>query len=139
MHEINIAVLGATGVGKSFFIQRSFDVYNAPLLAVTSRKMSIDGSIYTVRLIEMPFEDLEVEEDNTISWPDTLDDVHMPQIDGVLTLYDVMDKDSLSEVPEFLSEYSYLLRRVHLFLPKLPLRASRFAVRSDRLALTTVY
>ncbi|KAK3080285.1 hypothetical protein LTS18_002646, partial [Coniosporium uncinatum] len=102
MHEINIAVLGATGVGKSYFIQRSFDVYNTPLLAVTSRKMSIDGSIYTVRLLEIPFEDLEVEEDNCISWPDTLDDMHMPQIDGVLTLYDVMDKDSLSEVPEFL-------------------------------------
>ncbi|KAF1991343.1 ras GEF [Aulographum hederae CBS 113979] len=103
MHEINIAIIGATGVGKSCFVQRSFDVYNTPFSAVTSRKMSIDGSIYTVRLLEVPFDDLEVEEDNTISWPDTLDDLAMPQIDGVLTLYDVMDKDSLGDVPEILN------------------------------------
>jgi len=123
MHEINIAVLGATGVGKSYFIQRSFDVYNTPLLAVTSRKMSIDGSIYTVRLLEIPFEDLEVEEDNCISWPDTLDDMHMPQIDGVLTLYDVMDKDSLSEVPEFLREYPYLFESRSTYLLHVLLQA----------------
>lgn len=102
MHEINIAVLGASSVGKSSFIQRVFDHRAAPTLTVTPRKMSIDGEEYTVRLIELPFDELDFDGDNHITWPDMADSRPMPPIDGVLTLYDVMNKESLADVPETL-------------------------------------
>ncbi|KAF2093287.1 ras GEF [Rhizodiscina lignyota] len=101
MHEINIAVLGAAGVGKSSFIQRVFDHRAPPTLTVTPRKMSIDGEEYTVRLIELSFDDLEFD-DSHITWPDAADSRPLPPIDGVLTLYDVMNKESLTDVPETL-------------------------------------
>ena len=102
MHEINIAVLGASGVGKSSFIQRVFDHRAPPTLTVTPRKMSIDGEEYTVRLIELPFDELDFDLDNHITWPDMADNRPMPPIDGVLALYDVMNKESLADVPETL-------------------------------------
>jgi GTPase SAR1 family protein len=107
MHEINIAVLGASGVGKSSFIQRVFDHRAPPTLTVTPRKMSIDGEEYTVRLIELPFDELDFDNDNQIVWPDIADSRPMPPVDGVLTLYDVMNKDSLADVPETLRSWTF--------------------------------
>lgn len=104
MHEINIAVLGAAGVGKSSFIQRVFDHRAPPTLTVTPRKMSIDGEEYTVRLIELRLEDLDFEDGSRLQWPTTADHRPFPPVDAVLTLYNVMDKESLSLVPETLRE-----------------------------------
>jgi hypothetical protein len=99
MHEINIAVVGTKGVGKSSFIQRVFDHRALPTLTVTPRKMSIDGQEHTVRLIELPFDSLDIDEGaRRINWPETADSRPLPPIDGVLVLYDVMDKDSLRPI-----------------------------------------
>lgn len=107
MHEINIAVLGSGGVGKSSFIQRVFDHRAPPTLTVTPRKMSIDGEEYTVRLIELPLEELDFDDESRIGWPTTADHRPFPPVDGVLTLYNVMDKDSLSLVPETLRKWMH--------------------------------
>lgn len=104
MEEINIAVLGASTVGKSTFIQRAFDLQTIPSSPFTLRKMSIDGNIYLVRLIELAYDDLDLDDHKRIRWPDTIGGTPVPVIDGAFTLYDVMNRESLVQVPETLSK-----------------------------------
>jgi len=67
--------------------------------------MSIDGSVYVVRLIELSFEQLDLDFEGRICWPDSVNGVAVPYIDGAFTLYDVMNKESLVQVPETLSKF----------------------------------
>ena len=48
-------------------------------------------------------EDIDVEDDETISWPDTIGNRMMPALHGALALYDVKDRGSIEELPEMLS------------------------------------
>lgn len=66
--------------------------------------MSIDGNVYVVRLIELSFSELDLDNESRICWPDTVNAQPMPYIDGAFTLYDVMNKESLVQVPETLSK-----------------------------------
>ena len=101
--EINIAVTGGDGVGKSTLIQRALDLpFLAPSLAA-ERKIPYEGTVYLIRLLEIPIDDVDIDDDDTISWPGTIADKMMPRIDGVLTLYDVKDRGSLEDVPETLA------------------------------------
>lgn len=102
--EINIAVIGAEGVGKSTFLQNALDLPSLPPSQAAERKIPIDGSLYLVRLLELPIEDVDINDDETINWPDTIEDKMMPRVDGALALYDVQDKASVDELPEMLSE-----------------------------------
>lgn len=69
------------------------------------RKISVKGGDYTVRLLELPIEDIDIDDDDiTVNWPDTIEDKMMPRIDGALTLYDIKDEGSLEHIPEMLSE-----------------------------------
>lgn len=71
--------------------------------------MSIDGNVYVVRLIELSFSELDLDNESRICWPDTANGQAMPYIDGAFTLYDVMNKESLVQVPETLSKSLYTL------------------------------
>jgi len=102
--EINIAVIGGEGVGKSTFVQKALDLPHPPPSPAAERKIPIDGSVYLVRLLEMPIDDVDVDDDDTICFPDTIEDKVMPRIDGALTLYDVQDENSLESVPAIISE-----------------------------------
>lgn len=104
MQEVNIGALGAASVGKSTFIQRALGLPDGLSTLVAERKFSIDSIMLTVRLLEIPFEDVDIEEDNRVSWPDTIDSIPTPKVDGVFILYDVMNQESLKHVPEMLSE-----------------------------------
>jgi hypothetical protein len=104
LQEINVAVLGSPKVGKSTFIQQAFDLSEMPLMTFTRRKMSLDGTIYVVRLIELSYNDLDLDDDQCICWPDTIDGSPVPAIDGAFTLYDVTNRDSLMQMPETLSK-----------------------------------
>ena len=69
------------------------------------RKIAIEGSDYLVRLLELPLDDVDIDDDDlTVSWPETIEDKMLPKIDGALTLYNVKDKGSLENIPEMLSE-----------------------------------
>ena len=113
MQDINISVIGAHDAGKSSFIRRALNLRNttSPNTAspnIASRKMLIDGVSYFVRLLELSFSEIYIGEGNCIKWPDTIDDYATPRIDGAITVYDVMNPQSLERVPETLSQYSLL-------------------------------
>ncbi|KAI7006312.1 ras GEF, partial [Hortaea werneckii] len=101
--EINIAVIGAEGVGKSTFVQRALDLPRLPDSQAAERKLPVDDGEYLVRLLELPIDDVYVDDDDTVGWPDTIGDKMLPRIDGAITLYDVQDKDSFADIPEVLT------------------------------------
>lgn len=105
--EVNIAIIGAEGVGKSTFIQKALELPDLPPSQSAERKIPIDGSVYLVRLLELPIDSIEINDDDTIDWPDTIEDKKMPRVDGALALYDVKDKSSIEDLPEMLGEYMY--------------------------------
>jgi len=116
LQEINIAVIGAEGVGKSTFVQKALDLPNLPPTQAAERKTSIGGSEYLIRLLELPIDDVDVEEDDTITWPDTIEDKMMPRVDGAVMLYDVQDRGSFDDIPEVLSEFGNHLSTLYYFV-----------------------
>lgn len=103
MQDINIAVLGARGTGKSMFIRRALNLPNAVASAICTRKMAIDGAYYIVRFLEMSVNEIHIGARNDIKWPETVDNLATPRIDGAITIYDVTNQESLERVPEILS------------------------------------
>lgn len=106
LQDINIGVIGDNGVGKSQFMGRAFGIVGRSCERIETRKLSIDGAIHTVRLVEIAFKDLDLEDDDRISWPDKVEDAPVPRIDGALMLYDVMNQESLAQVPGMLSAWT---------------------------------
>lgn len=102
--EINIAVIGAEGVGKSTFVQKALDLPSASPSQAAERKIPLDGSVYLVRLLELPIDDVDIDDDDTVSWPDAIEDKIMPKVDGAIALYDIQDKGSFEDIPEVLSK-----------------------------------
>lgn len=92
-------------MGKSTFIQRAFDLRTPPHSPFAQRKMSIDGNVYVVRLIELKYGDLDIDDDKRICWPTVIEDVAVPNIDGAFILYDVMNKGSITNLLEALGQY----------------------------------
>lgn len=103
MQDINIAVLGARRSGKSTFIRRALNLPDSVPPAVCTRNMTIDGGYYIVRFLEMSFNDVQIGERNLIKWPETINDLATPRIDGAVVIYDVTSQESLPRVPEMLS------------------------------------
>jgi GTPase SAR1 family protein len=97
-------VLGSRRVGKSTFIQRALDVRQDPPNAFSSKKMSLDGVIYVVRLFETVVGDITISDSNNITWPDLINEENPLPVDGVLLLYDVTNGESVLEIPEILCE-----------------------------------
>ena len=108
MQDINIGVIGVHDAGKSSFIRRALNLQNIASPNIASRKMLIDGVSYVVRLLELSFSEVHIGEGNCIKWPDTIDGCATPRIDGAITIYDVMNLQSLERVPETLSQYSLI-------------------------------
>lgn len=104
MQDINVAVLGNHGAGKSTFIRRALNIPETGSSSVCTRPMTIDGGYYLVRFVEIPFDHIHIGNSNAIRWPDTVDGLPTPRIDGAVTLYDVTSKASLKLVPEMLRQ-----------------------------------
>jgi GTPase SAR1 family protein len=103
MDNINIAVIGAAGVGKSTLIQRAFGLRTVPTAVASSLKMSVDNIIYTVSLVELDLESFDVGSDRRVQWPKQINGQVVPRMDGALILYDVMNRDSITDLPQTLS------------------------------------
>ena len=114
MREVTLAVLGAPAVGKSTFVRCALDLNKAPTSAVSSKKVSLEGEISIVRMLELGLEDVEITADQSVRWPTKKGDHDTPIIDGVLVLYDVMNRGSIAHIPALLSES---FERSQSFLP----------------------
>ncbi len=104
MSDINIAVIGSAGVGKSTLIQRALGLRNPPTSIASSSRMSVDNVVYTVSLIELDLESFDIVPDRRIQWPKQINGHIVPRMDGALLLYDVMNRESIPELPQTLSE-----------------------------------
>ncbi|EGP91997.1 uncharacterized protein MYCGRDRAFT_20652, partial [Zymoseptoria tritici IPO323] len=104
--ELNVAVIGAANVGKSTFMQHALALPSIPSSQAAEGELPIHGTTYLVRLLKLPIDELDIDDDDTISWPDTIEDKMMPRIDGAVALYDVQDKASIEELPEVLNAIS---------------------------------
>ena len=80
------------------------DLKRTSTLPFSSKKVSLEGKISVVRLLELGFDDVKVTADQGVCWPEKIGDQNMPEIDGVLALYDVMNQDSISQIPGLLGE-----------------------------------
>jgi GTPase SAR1 family protein len=114
MADINIAVIGSVGVGKSTLIQRALGLQRSPTSIASSLRMSVDNVVYAVSLIELDLESFDIIPDRRIQWPKQINGHIVPRMDGALLLYDVMNRESIAELPPTLSErrdyfyFSYL-------------------------------
>jgi hypothetical protein len=106
MENINIAVIGAAGVGKSTLIQRALGLRSLPTAVVSSLKMSVDKVVYMVSLIELELESFDFNPDSRhVQWPKQINGQIVPRMDGALILYDVMNRDSIVDLPQTLSKH----------------------------------
>ena len=86
-------------------MQKALDIPYPTATRAAERKISVKGGDYIVRLLETGIDDVDWDdEDETVNWPETIDDKMMPRIDGALVLYNIKDGSSLENVPEMLSE-----------------------------------
>ncbi|KAH6645811.1 ras guanine nucleotide exchange factor domain-containing protein [Truncatella angustata] len=103
MESINIAVIGANGVGKSHFIQRALSLSRPPGSQPSAARINIDHVPYAVSLFELDLEYFDVDPEKQIQWPRQVGGAMMPAIHGVLLLYDVMNRDSIIDLPQTLT------------------------------------
>ncbi|KAF7873945.1 hypothetical protein EAF04_002617 [Stromatinia cepivora] len=103
MSDINIAVIGSNGVGKSTLIQRALGLRSLPNSVASSLRMSVDEVGYTVSLIELDLESFDIIPDRRIQWPKQINGHILPRADGALLLYDVMNRESIVELPQTLN------------------------------------
>ena len=99
MEPINIAVIGADGVGKSSFVQRVLRSPRPPNNNVSTFRHELDGAYYLVTLVELDLEGFEVDPQQPIQWPKQIGGHMVPRMDGALILYDVTDKESVRDLP----------------------------------------
>lgn len=108
MDTIHISVIGALGVGKSSFIQRSLRLNKLPTSTTSSVRQDLEGVPYIVSLHEYDLDYFDIDDlvvpGKQIQWPKQIDGQPVPNIDGALVLYDVTNKDSIRELPPALSE-----------------------------------
>lgn len=109
MQEITLAVLGAAGVGKSTFVQCALDLKKHATSPTSTKKVSLEGVISVLRLIELQIEDVVITEDYSIRWPTNIGDQRMPRIDGALVLCDVMTENSISHVHGIWSKFIWVI------------------------------
>jgi hypothetical protein len=108
MPQLTFAVLGADGVGKSMFRRCALDLTKPAPSPSSSKKMSLEGDVFHITLLELPLAAVDVSDALTITWPRTVAGVDVPPIDGVLALFDVTDRRSIEDMPCLLRESSSL-------------------------------
>lgn len=91
-------------MGKSTFVKCALDLKQTPLVRSSIKKMSMDGAIYVVRLLEIAIHKITLDDRGRIVWPKCLGEQALPPIDGVLCLFDSTDLRSVSQYPQVLGK-----------------------------------
>lgn len=100
MESYNIAVIGATGVGKSSFVQRVLGLPRPPISNASSARMVVDNVTHMITLLELDLEYFELNPSQPIQWPKQVNGHIVPRVDAALILYDVMNEDSIRDLPQ---------------------------------------
>lgn len=101
---VNLAIVGAEGVGKSTFIQCALDLKRPPISQSSAKKMSLEGLVYIVSLWEVSVTEITVDKGRGIIWPQCKADQTLPPlVDGVLVIFDATSPESLVETSDMLS------------------------------------
>ncbi|KAL2130762.1 hypothetical protein VTI74DRAFT_5980 [Chaetomium olivicolor] len=103
MDPINIAVIGAEGVGKSTFIQQLRRAPRPPTSNITTLRHDVDGTHYLVTLVELDLEGIELDPNQPVHWPKQIGGHMVPRMDGALILYDGLKEESMREVPPIMA------------------------------------
>ncbi|SPN98536.1 uncharacterized protein DNG_01582 [Cephalotrichum gorgonifer] len=103
MESLNIAIIGARGVGKSSFVQRILGLSRPPISNSSSLRIVIDQHNYAVTLLELDLEHFDMAPSQPIQWPKQINGHILPRVDGALILYDVTNKETIMDLPKTLS------------------------------------
>lgn len=109
MLQMNLVLVGAPNVGKSTFMQHTLDLPYLPSSFSATKKMSLDDTIYLVRLIELDVDDIAISANNDLIFPRALPDGrYLPdRIHGALAVFDSSDLTTLTKYPHLFRK-SYL-------------------------------
>lgn len=102
IRRVDLAILGVSGSGKSTFVQHALDLKKTVTSSVSMKKVSLEGAVFDLRLFELEFGQLILNDDG-IDWQRTICDQPVSSVDGVLVLYSVLDANSISQIPPVLS------------------------------------
>lgn len=91
-----IAVAGEENAGKSSFVKCALDLKTLPASPMNKKKMSLNGSVYIVHLMEFDLIQVHFDQEKKIIWPRVGRDKSSPDVDGVLVLHDATKPDRLS-------------------------------------------
>ncbi|KAG0153234.1 hypothetical protein PDIDSM_5084 [Penicillium digitatum] len=94
--EVIIAVAGEENAGKSSFVKCALDLKTLPASPMNKKKMSLNGSVYIVHLMEFDLIQVHFDQEKKIIWPRVGRDKSSPDVDGVLVLHDATKPDRLS-------------------------------------------
>ncbi|KAI0395996.1 ras GEF [Xylariaceae sp. FL0594] len=103
MEGLNIAVIGANGVGKSHFIQKAMSLGRVPGPNPATIRMTIDNILYPVTLFELDLEYFDVDPQRQVQWPKQMSGSILPRVNGALFLYDVTNASSVIDLPRTLN------------------------------------
>lgn len=104
MESLNIAIIGSTGVGKSIFVQRALGLGRPPISNASSVRMTFDNVPHNITLLELDLEYFELNPTQPIQWPKQINGHIVPRVDAALVLYDVMNPESIRELPQTLGK-----------------------------------
>ncbi|KAF7562716.1 hypothetical protein G7046_g1415 [Stylonectria norvegica] len=107
MEGYNIAVIGSTGVGKSSFVQRVLGLSRPPISNASSVRMVVDNVTQIITLLELDLEYFELNPAQPIQWPKQVNGHIVPRVDAALILYDVMNQESIRELPQALATLTH--------------------------------
>lgn len=99
---MTIAVVGEDNAGKSSFIKCALDMKSSPSSVSTKKKMSLDGAVYIVRLLEIDLQQVTFSQDKSIVWPRLENDTAAPVVDGVLLLHDATQPDNFGNAKDLI-------------------------------------
>lgn len=98
---MSIAVVGGDKVGKTIFIQSALEMKQPLSSRSTTKKMSLDGTVYVVRLVEVHANEVSPGSNGKLRWPRLGNDA-LPSVDGALLIHDTMRPSAQSETSKML-------------------------------------
>ncbi|KAL4869131.1 hypothetical protein BDV12DRAFT_185364 [Aspergillus spectabilis] len=103
--HVSIAVVGGDKVGKTAFIQSALEMKQPLSSRSTTKKMSLDGTVYVVRLLKVHADEVVPGSNGKLRWPRLGNDTP-PTVDGALLLHDATRPTNHSETLRMLDMFA---------------------------------